>query len=198
MHTQPPPTTPAHTAHTSTTVSSVQEAKRETLTILNPSTILHQNSTLFSSVLPLTHLLLCTITIGICSIIAQNPYPRNLRRPREVRFRRAVDVAPEEVVHGDVPLAREFEPVAGIPPVGVELAVCEAWRESVFLDKWGGVGLGWEGLTRYLGKGAEDVLEDNEEGEQEGDHEGEEETADGLAQDQGKVARAPRVVQRHC
>lgn len=47
------------------------------LTILNPSTILHQNSTLFNSVLPLTHLLLCTMTIGICSIMAKNPYPRN-------------------------------------------------------------------------------------------------------------------------
>lgn len=41
-------------------------------------------------------------------------------------FRRAVDVPPEEVVHGDVPFAGEFEPVARIPPVGVELAVCEA------------------------------------------------------------------------
>lgn len=43
------------------------------LTILNPNTILHQNSTLFSSVLPLTHLLRCTMTMGICSIIAKKP-----------------------------------------------------------------------------------------------------------------------------
>ena len=46
---------------------------REKLTILNPNTILHQNSTLFNSVLPLTHLLLCTMTMGICSIMAKNP-----------------------------------------------------------------------------------------------------------------------------
>ena len=37
-----------------------------------------------------------------------------------------VDVAAEEVVDGDVPFAGELQPVAGIPPVGVELAVCEA------------------------------------------------------------------------
>lgn len=42
-----------------------------------------------------------------------------------------VDVAPEEVVHGDVPLARELEPVAAVPPVGVELAVCEAWARGI-------------------------------------------------------------------
>ena len=47
------------------------------LTILNPSIILHQNSTLFNKVLPLTHRLLCTMTIGICSIMAKKPYPLN-------------------------------------------------------------------------------------------------------------------------
>jgi hypothetical protein len=33
-----------------------------------------------------------------------------------VASRGAVDVTAEEVVNGDVPFAREFEPVAGIPP----------------------------------------------------------------------------------
>ena len=49
--------------------------------------------------------------------------------PRQMVFGRRVDVAPEEVVHGDVPLAGELQPVAAVPPVGVELAVCEAWME---------------------------------------------------------------------
>lgn len=41
----------------------------------------------------------------------------------------AVDVPPEEVVYGDVPFTREFKPVGGVPPVGVEVAVGEAWAE---------------------------------------------------------------------
>jgi hypothetical protein len=40
-----------------------------------------------------------------------------------------VDVAAEEVVDGDVPFAGELEPVARVPPVGVELAVCETCGE---------------------------------------------------------------------
>ena len=44
--------------------------------MLKPKIILHQNNTLFNRVLPRTHLLLCIITIGICSIMATNPYPR--------------------------------------------------------------------------------------------------------------------------
>ena len=47
------------------------------LTKLSPKIILHQNSTLFSNVLFLTHGSLCTITIGICIIIMKNPYPLN-------------------------------------------------------------------------------------------------------------------------
>jgi len=61
-------------------------------------------------------------------------------------------VAAEEVVHGNVPLAREFQPVERVPPVGVEAAVAEAGD---------------------FGESAEEVLEDDEEDEQEGDHEGE-------------------------
>lgn len=80
--------------------------------------------------------------------------------------RRAVHVPTEEVVHGDVPLAGELEPVQRVPPVGVELAVGEA------------------GDFR---KGAEGVLEDDKEDEQEGDHEGEEEARDGLGEDEGFV-----------
>jgi hypothetical protein len=43
-----------------------------------------------------------------------------------VAARGRVDVAAEEVVHGLVPFAGELEPVAAVPPVGVELAVGEA------------------------------------------------------------------------
>lgn len=42
-------------------------------TILSPKIMEHQNRTLLSSVRPLTHLLLCTMTIGICSIMAKKP-----------------------------------------------------------------------------------------------------------------------------
>lgn len=45
--------------------------------MLSPEIMLHQNNTLFNNVRPLIHLLLCTKTIGIWSIMAMNPYPRN-------------------------------------------------------------------------------------------------------------------------
>lgn len=44
-----------------------------------------------------------------------------------MRTRGGVDVATEEVVHRDVPLAGELEPVGTVPPVGVEVAVREAF-----------------------------------------------------------------------
>jgi hypothetical protein len=54
---------------------------------------------------------------------------------------RGVDVAAEEVVDGDVPFAGELEPVAGVPPVGVELAVCETCTiSSINREKKGGWG----------------------------------------------------------
>ena len=53
-----------------------------------------------------------------------------------------VDVPPEEIVHRDIPFPAEFEPVKGVPPVRVELPVCEAC---------------------YLRESAEDVFEDGEE-----------------------------------
>lgn len=56
--------------------------------------------------------------------------------------RRRVHVAAEEVVYGNIPLARELEPIEAIPPVGVEAAVGEACD---------------------FGEGAEDVFEDDEE-----------------------------------
>lgn len=83
--------------------------------------------------------------------------------------RGAVDVAAEEAVDGHVPLAAELHPVGAVPPVGVEVAV---------------------GKVRHLGKGAEDVLEDDEEDEEEGQHEGEEEPRDGLGEEE--EALAPR------
>lgn len=80
-----------------------------------------------------------------------------------VRARGAVDVAPQEGVDGDVPLARKLHPVGRVPPVGVEVAVGEAGD---------------------FGKGAEDVLEDDEEDEQKGEHEGKEQPGDCLGEDE--------------
>lgn len=40
--------------------------------------------------------------------------------------RGAVDMATEEVVDWDVPLAGELEPIGAVPPVGVEMSVREA------------------------------------------------------------------------
>ena len=40
----------------------------------------------------------------------------------------AVDMAPEEVVDGNVPLAGELEPIKTIPPVGVKLTISKTWR----------------------------------------------------------------------
>lgn len=89
-----------------------------------------------------------------------------------------VDVAAEEVVYGNVPFAGEFEPVDAVPPVGVEVSVCEAcW----IVSKPGKL-VTWEkGLTSYLGESTEYVLEYYEEDEQEGYHEGEEEHGDGFS-----------------
>ena len=87
-----------------------------------------------------------------------------------------VNVPPEEVVHGDVPLPTEFQPIQRVPPVGVELAVRE---------------------LRYFREGAEDVLEDYEEDEQEDDHEGEEEAGDGLREDQAAVDPGGCLLQPH-
>ena len=73
----------------------------------------------------------------------------------------------QEVVDGDVPFTAELEPVGGIPPVAVEMAVGEAgdFRE-----------------------GAEEVLPDDEEDEEESDHKGEEEERGGFGEDEGAVA----------
>lgn len=54
-------------------------------------------------------------------------------------------------------------PVARVPPVRVEMAVCE---------------------TGDFCKSAEDVLEDDQEDEQEGDHERKQKHADGFCQDE--------------
>ena len=56
----------------------------------------------------------------------------------------------EEVVHRDVPLTAELEPVTRVPPVGIEVPVRE---------------------TGELGKGTTNVLEYHEEDQEEGDHE---------------------------
>ena len=70
------------------------------------------------------------------------------------------------MVNGDVPLAAKLEPIAAIPPVGVEVAVGEAGQ---------------------LGKGAEHVLEDDQEDEQEADHEREQQHRDCLGEHESAV-----------
>lgn len=45
-----------------------------------------------------------------------------------MRSRGAVYVATEEVMYRNVPFTGEFKPVGGVPPVGVEVSVCEAWN----------------------------------------------------------------------
>lgn len=77
-----------------------------------------------------------------------------------------IDVSAEEGVDGDVPFAGEFHPVGRVPPVCVKVAVGEAGD---------------------FGKGAEDVLKDDEEDEQEGEHKGEEEPGDGFGEDEEGV-----------
>ena len=96
---------------------------------------------------------------------------RNHRRAvfTHVRTTCSVDVAAKEVVYGDVPLAGEFQPIAAVPPVGVEVPV---------------------GETGDFGKGAEHVFEDDEEDEQEHEHEGEEEHGDGFCEDESLVDEA--------
>lgn len=69
----------------------------------------------------------------------------------------------------------EFQPVTGIPPVSVELAVCEA---------------------RELREGTQYILEDDEKREQEGDHEGPEQAPNCFRENQTEVQSALRVVQR--
>lgn len=75
--------------------------------------------------------------------------------PRDDGARGRVDVAPEEVVHGYVPLAGELEPVARVPPVFVEVAVGEACGGAIgrvsaisFLSGVWGWGWGW-GVGTY-------------------------------------------------
>lgn len=75
-----PCTIQAHTVHKSIHVSASSTHPSESvLTMLKPSTMLHQNNTLLSNFLFLIYGVLCTSTIGICSIMAMKPYPRNLR-----------------------------------------------------------------------------------------------------------------------
>lgn len=80
--------------------------------------------------------------------------------------RRGVDVTLQEVVDGDVPGAREGQPVAAVPPVGVEAAVGEA---------------------RRLREEVQHVLEDHQEHQQERRHEREEQPRDRLRQDERPV-----------
>lgn len=92
--------------------------------------------------------------------------------PPDMRARRTVDVSSEEAVDGNIPLAAELHPVCAVPPVAVKVSIGEA---------------------RDLGKGAQDVLEDDEEYEQEGQHEGEKQPGDGLCQNEEGLDSACRL-----
>ena len=65
-----------------------------------------------------------------------------------------VDVAEEEVVDGDVPVARELVPGDGVPPVGVEAAVGEVgeFGEEVELlgKKRGNFSFGGNGIWYFV------------------------------------------------
>lgn len=88
----------------------------------------------------------------------------------------------EEVMHRLVPLARELEPVAAIPPVCVELAIRKAYGKSDTTSR------NWiMSLTRELCEGTQDVLKDDQEDQQKSDHEREKQTTNGLGYDQSKV-----------
>jgi hypothetical protein len=56
---------------------------------------------------------------------------------------------PEEMMNGYIPLPRKLQPVAGIPPIGIEMAV---------------------GETCDLRKGTEEILENYKEDEEERYH----------------------------
>ena len=87
----------------------------------------------------------------------------------DVRATCAVDVSSQEVMHGDIPLAGEFQPVAAVPPIGIKMSV---------------------GETGDFRKGAEHVFEDDEEDEQEHEHEGEEQHRDRFREDETLVDEA--------
>lgn len=54
-----------HLIRESAPTPTITSIGRDKLTILKPRIMEHQNRTLFNKVRPLTHLLLCTMTIGI-------------------------------------------------------------------------------------------------------------------------------------
>ena len=80
-----------------------------------------------------------------------------------ILLRSEIHMSAQKVVDRDIPFATEFQPVRGVPPVLVEVAVGEAGN---------------------LCKGAEEVLPDDEEDEQEDDHEGKEEEGSGFGEDE--------------
>lgn len=89
------------TVHTSIDVSLVIRVHLVSLTTLRPKIILHQNKILFNNLLPLIHGDCCTSTIGICIIIATNPYPLNFRVMQPIMsscaredMRKVISVAP--------------------------------------------------------------------------------------------------------
>lgn len=77
----------------------------------------------------------------------------------------------EEVMDGNIPLSRELQPIRRIPPVRIEVAVCE---------------------TSDFSEGAKHVLEDHQEDKQEGYHEGEEQHGYAFCEDEGYFGEVGR------
>jgi len=121
-------------------------------------------------------------------------------RSADVRSRGGVDVATEEVVHGNVPFAGEFEPVGAVPPVGVEVSVAEAYicfsLAVMLLVKECKTRI-WV-LTGYFCKGAKHVFEDDEEYKEKGDHEGEEKHGDRLSYNESNFREVLSSLETRC
>jgi len=63
--------------------------------------------------------------------------------------RGTIYVTLEETVHRNIPLSGELKPICRVPPVGVEVPICE---------------------TGDFGEGTKNILKYDEEDEEEGDH----------------------------
>lgn len=77
-----------------------------------------------------------------------------------------INMTAQEVMNRYVPLLRELQPVARVPPIRVEVAI---------------------GKAGDLRKGPEGIFEEDQEDEQECDHEGEEEHTGALGEDKSLV-----------
>lgn len=80
--------------------------------------------------------------------------------------RRGIYMSSEKVMNGNIPFPRKLQPIARIPPVGIEMTIRE---------------------TSDLCKCTKNVLEDDQEYEKEGNHERKEQPGDGLSEDESAL-----------